>query len=120
MGTIGLLAETLERTVENQELCRSGVEFTTLRLKIQEIEVPDEGFHLALRRPLTLRVLKELEYWLVNDNKTLVWGTGANVREAMLDYMWKWMDKVRFLEEHEANLGPGFVKELDKLRRLAV
>ncbi|MCX6020787.1 MAG: hypothetical protein NTZ05_03475 [Chloroflexi bacterium] len=119
MSVVQALANVLEQTVSNPELCGAGVEIPRLYVKIQEIETPSGDFRLKLRRPLTLRVLKELEYWLVDDNKTLIWGTGDTIREAILDYMLEWQERLSWLKEHESELGVGLIKEYQKLQRLA-
>ncbi len=118
MGTIALLAGTLTNAVENQELCQAGVGFTSLRIRIQEIEIPSEGFHRTLRRPLTLRVIHELDYWIVSDFQTTVWGTDPTVGEALLDYMREWKEQLDWLETRRAEMGPGLIADYEKLLRL--
>ena len=118
MSVVQALADVLEQTVSNPELCAAGVEFPRFYVKLQEIEAPGQGFRLELRRPLTLRILKELEYWLVDDNKTKIWGTGESAGTAFLDYMREWQERLQWLKESEATLGPGLAKEYQKLQRL--
>src|SRR4051794_6013797 len=117
MGAVQALAEALQQTVSNSELCGAGIEIPRVYVKIQEIETPTADFRVKLRRPLTLRILKELEYWLVNDNKTMIWGTGESIKEAVYDYMLEWQERLGWLIEHEQELGPGLIAELQKLRR---
>ena len=107
----------LEQVAAGHRLTKDGVELSAVSVKVAEIIVPGTGFRLRLRRPLTLRARCELEYWLVDDRRTAIFGTHERLSAALLDYMSQWQQDLEYLEANEASLGPGLLKDLEKLRR---
>ncbi|MCX6020785.1 MAG: hypothetical protein NTZ05_03465 [Chloroflexi bacterium] len=118
MSVVQALADVLEQTVSNPELCGAGVEIPTLHVKIREIELPSQGFRRALRRPVTLRIRHESQYWLVSDFQTTVWGTAPTIGEAILDYMREWKEQLDWLATRREEMGHGLIADYEKALRL--
>lgn len=110
----------LEQVAAGHRLTKDGVELSIVSIKVSEILVPETGFRLRLRRPLTLRARRELEYWLVDGHRTRIYGTHERLSAALLDYMSQWQQDLEYLEANEASLAPGLLKDLEKLRSCVV
>ncbi len=107
----------LEQVAAGHRLTKDGMELSAVSVKVAEIVVPETGFRLRLRRPLTLRARRELDYWLVDDNRTRIYGTHERLSAALLDYTSKWQQDLEYFKAKETSLAPGLLKDLEKLHR---
>ena len=92
-----------------------GFQLRSVSLELSAIVSKEQVF--SLRKPFSVKISREENYYLVDSPTYLVHATGTTATEALGNYMDEFVSHFEWLTVHAAELSPPLEKELDKLRR---